>query len=75
MIYSYIVALQIQRESIHLPLTQKKKVSKLIDYPPRLQIYAEQTASSSDLFAEVQVTGLNRECSFKRIPVLSKILR
>ena len=69
------VALQFLKREVHIPLTMTKKVSELIDFPPTLKIYAERTASSSDLFAEVQVIGLDRECCFKRIPVISKTIK
>ena len=44
-------------------------ISELIDYPPRLLIYVKQTECSSNLTQpEVQVVGLDRECSFE-LPV------
>lgn len=39
-------------------------ISDLTDYPPRLLIQVEQNCSNSSS-PEVQVKGLNRECSFR----------
>lgn len=72
----YFLTLQILKREIHIPRkNMEKKIADSIDYPPTLKIYAEQTTTSSSqqLFAEVQVIGLDIECSFKRIPAISKI--
>ena len=71
---NYIYILQILKRDVHVPEFMEVDISELVDYPPRLLIYVKPTECSSSSISsppEVQVLGLDRECSFK-LPILSE---
>ena len=47
------------------------EVSKLADYPPRLSIYVQRQNASNFISPEVKVKGLDIECCFNLVPVIS----
>ena len=67
--------MQILKKDVHFPeIMHDVDISELIDYPPRLLIYVKQSeCCSGDSQPEVQVIGLDRECSFE-LPVLGETI-
>ena len=62
--YTLLRCKQILRRDIHLPELKHFDITKLADYPPRLLIYVQQVSADCSI-PEVQVLGLDRECSFE----------
>ena len=58
--------MQILRRDIHLPELKHFDITELADYPPRLLIYVQQVSADCSI-PEVQVLGLNRDCSFELV--------
>ena len=59
---SILISLQILKRDIHVPEKRKIAVSQLLDYPPRLAIFAHNVPGQP--LPELQVMGLDIEHSF-----------
>ena len=65
--------LKILKRDVHIPEMLDVNISELVDYPPRLLIYITQTEDCSSFSPpEVQVLGLDRECSLKLMTLSKK---
>ena len=59
------------KREIHLPEALSFDVRDFRAYPPRLMIYVQSTTAPNLSDPEVQVIGLDVECSFQ-LPVVGK---
>ena len=69
--------MQIFKRDILIPELMQISVSEFMDYPPRLLVYVKQTEPSSMASMsppELQIIGLDRECTFE-VPIRESQIR
>lgn len=70
LIYTYLsvyMHVQISKEEIDHPVGTNTEMSQLCDYPPRIVVHLSPKEPNPTP-ATLEVTGLNRECSFEIPP-------